>query len=108
MNKKKNISIIQLFSHLDGIAVAPTIMALYNHGVLDIILNKNDISLNSLSMEKSAQSGYLNVALSTLASLGVLNKTLTDDDVLYSLTDYGKKFLKFTQNGPNPSSTSSF
>ena len=49
-------------------------------------------------MEKSAQRGYLNVALSSLASLGVLNKTLADDDVYYNLTDYGKEFLKFTQS----------
>ena len=98
MNKKKNISITQLFSHLEGIAVAPTLAALFNHGVIDSILNKNNIFLNSLSMEKSAQRGYLNVALSCLASLGVLNKTLADDDVHYDLTDYGKEFLKFIQS----------
>ena len=92
------MSIIQLFSHLEGIAVAPTLTTLFNHGVIDSILNQNNTSLSSLSMEKSAQRGYLNVALSSLASLGVLNKTLADDDVHYNLTDYGKEFLKFIQS----------
>ena len=98
MNKKKNISITQLFSHLEGITVVPTLTTLFNYGVIDIILSKNSISLKSLSMDKKAQDGYLNVALSTLASLGVLNKTLIDEDVIYRLTEYGKAFLKFTSS----------
>ena len=98
MNKKKNRSIIQLFAHLEGIAVVPTIKALSNYGITDILLDKNNISLRALSKEKSAQVGYLNVALNTLASLGVLKKKLIQDDVYYSLTPYGKEYLKYIES----------
>ena len=89
MNKKKNISLIQLFSHLEGIAVVPTVNTLFKNGIIDTILTDNEVSLKSLSLNKKAQMGYLNVALNTFASLGAMEKTLNQNDSLYHLTSYG-------------------
>ena len=98
MNKKKNISLIQLFSHLEGIAVVPTVNTLFKNGIIDTILTDNEVSLKSLSLNKKAQMGYLNVALNTLASLGTMKKTLNQNDSLYHLTSYGKEYFKLIEN----------
>ena len=98
MNKKKNISLIQLFSHLEGIAVVPTVNTLFKNGIIDTILTDNEVSLKSLSLNKKAQMGYLNVALNTFASLGAMEKTLNQNDSLYHLTSYGKEYFKLIEN----------
>ena len=98
MNKKKNISITQLFSHLEGIAVVPTVNTLFKNGIIDTILTDNEVSLKSLSLNKKAQMGYLNVALNTFASLGVMEKTLNQNDSLYHLTSYGKEYFILIEN----------
>ena len=56
MNKKKNISLIQLFSHLEGIAVVPTVNTLFKNGIIDTILTDNEVSLKSLSLNKFYES----------------------------------------------------
>ena len=84
---------MQLFSHLEGIVVAPTIIILSKRGIIDIIINKRSVSLNDLSSKENVQMGYLNVALGTLASLGILKKKITPKDILFDLTHYGEEFL---------------
>ena len=98
MNKKKNKALTQLFLHLEGIVTAPTLVTLSEHKIIDNLTDKKKISLNDLSKSKNTQIGYLNVALSTLASLGIVVKDLKDNDTSYILTEYGNEFLKLREN----------
>ena len=94
MNKKKNILIKRLFSHLEGIALIPTISTFKKHGLIDRLLDKKTISIESISKNNLIQKGYLNVGLSNLASLGALNKKTESKDVNYTITEYGIDFFK--------------
>ncbi|MBV67655.1 MAG: hypothetical protein CMG26_04795 [Candidatus Marinimicrobia bacterium] len=94
MNREElNKPIFQLFTHLEGIVIAPTILSLVEAEIIKIILKNGKISLSTLS-SSNTQIGYLNVALTSLCSLGVLNKSIDEDDTKYFLTSYGQKFLK--------------
>ncbi|KAF2506950.1 class I SAM-dependent methyltransferase [Flavobacterium zhairuonense] len=62
-----------IFKHLDGLAVAPTAIALKNKAVLDFILKKNTVHLAELTSVFKANEGYLNVGIRILASQGFLN-----------------------------------
>ena len=98
MNKKKNKALIQLFSHLEGIVVAPTIVTLSDNKIIDSLIKMKKISLNSISKSQNVQIGYINIALNTLASLGIVEKIFKNDDTLYILTKYGESFLSFRQS----------
>lgn len=65
-----------LFRHLDGIAMAPTIYTLHENGVLQLFLKKDEISLNEICEAFKANEGYMNVALRLLASQGWLIQEL--------------------------------
>ena len=69
-----------LFRHLDGIATAPTAMALKEKGVLDYLLTHQKTSLQKLSKHFNANEGYLNVALRILCSQGWLETTLDNQN----------------------------
>ena len=93
--KKIHKPIFQLFTHLEGIVVIPTILSLSKNGIIKKILKTGQVCLNDfLKNEKNIQSGYLNVALTTLASLGILEKSINKNDSTYRLTPYGKDYLK--------------
>jgi hypothetical protein len=62
-----------IFRHLDGLAAAPVAIALQKHGITDIILEKNTVSLAELTSATGANEGYLNVGLRILASQGFLD-----------------------------------
>lgn len=62
-----------LFRHLDGIAIAPSAYELHVKGVLDFLLEKQQVDLDTVSQEFKSNSGYLNVALRLLASQGWLD-----------------------------------
>jgi hypothetical protein len=66
----------RLFRHLDGIAIAPTIYALHKAGVLDHILEQEEVRIGDLSEHFKANEGYLNVALRLLCSQGWLDQDL--------------------------------
>ncbi len=68
-----------LFRHLDGLVIIPTAYALERKGVLQLILEHKDITLDELSSAFSANKGYLNVALRGLASQGWLDYDITED-----------------------------
>ena len=85
---------MQLFSHLEGIVIAPTIETLSRNKIIDTLIDMKKVSLNSISVSKNIQSGYINVALNSLASLGVVEKTLKSNDTIYTLTEYGAQFIK--------------
>ena len=78
-----------IFRHLDGIAVAPTMYALHKKGVLDHLLKHNNHSLSILVDAFKANEGYLNVALRLLCSQGWLKQNLDNgsDEISYDLTD---------------------
>ncbi|GAA4270368.1 class I SAM-dependent methyltransferase [Hyunsoonleella aestuarii] len=61
-----------IFRHLDGIATATTVFALYKKGVLDYILEHRIVELSNLVLTFNANEGYLNVALRILCSQGWL------------------------------------
>ena len=94
MNKKKNILIKRLFSHLEGIALIPTLSTFKQHGIIDHLLQRKKISIESISKKGSIQKGYINVGLNNLASLGALNKKIKLNDVNYTITEYGIDFFK--------------
>ncbi len=81
-----------LFRHLDGIVTAPTAHALSRAGVLDFMVEAETASLPALVSRFSANEGYLNVALRTLASQGWLEQHLDNatDEISYRLTDVGR------------------
>ncbi len=62
-----------IFRHLDGIATAPTAYALLEKGVLEYLLQHEEVELAELSERFRANEGYLNVALRVLASQGWLD-----------------------------------
>ena len=72
LNKKKNILIKRLFCHLEGIALIPTLSVFKQYGLIDQLLDRERISIESISKNSSIQKGYVNVGLNNLASLGAL------------------------------------
>ena len=94
MNREElNKPIFQLFTHLEGIVITPTILSLVETEIIKTILKNGRISLGVFT-NSNTQIGYLNVALTSLCSLGVLKKSIDKDDTIYFLTSYGQKFLK--------------
>lgn len=61
-----------LFRHLDGIAIAPTAFELHLKGVLNFLLEKQQVDLDVIARKFESNTGYLNVALRLLASQGWL------------------------------------
>lgn len=61
-----------LFRHLDGIVCIPIFGCLFKNGIFDYINDNEQFSIKDLSEFKNANTGYLHVALRTLASQGIL------------------------------------
>lgn len=78
-----------IFRHLDGLAVAPTAIALKNNGVLEFILNKKLVKLAELTTVFKTNEGYLNVGLRILASQGFLNYEVDNakDEITISVNE---------------------
>ncbi len=74
-----------LFRHLDGLAVAPTMHALKSKGTLDYLLKNNSVSLQRVCEEFDANEGYMNVALRLLCSQGWLVQQLDNqkEEIVY-------------------------
>ncbi len=74
-----------LFRHLDGIAVAPTMYTLHSKGVLTYLREHKEATLADLTSHFSANEGYLNVALRLLCSQGWLEQNLDNrtDSISY-------------------------
>lgn len=62
-----------IFRHLDGLVIAPIAFCLHKKGVLDILLQKKEITLAELTQLTNANEGYLNVAVRNLASQGFID-----------------------------------
>lgn len=76
-----------IFRHLDGIATATTALSLHKAGVLDLLLKKKKLSLNTLTKTFHANEGYLNVALRILCSQGWLKQHINNatDEIIYEI-----------------------
>jgi DNA-binding MarR family transcriptional regulator len=86
-----------VFHHLAGIAVAPTVKALTDRGVSQILLDASSpVSFAELVEQTRANPGYLRVALRLLASSGWLEETTLDNRraFTYTLTPSGRAALR--------------
>ena len=94
MNKdeKKQLRGI-LFRHLDGIAIGPTIAALYKKGICAYIQGNSHFTFQNITKEFKVNEGYLNVGLRLLASQGWLDRIIIKDgkDIDFNITEKGKK-----------------
>ena len=62
-----------IFTHLAGLAVAPTVAALWERGALDVLVSADhELAFHELLARTHANPGYLRVALRLLASCGWL------------------------------------
>ena len=94
-NKKKFRN--QLFLHLDGIVLIPTLSALNDTNILNLILEYKKFSINDISENiRNLNSGYLNVSLRLLRSLNLVNYKDTGDEFfnIYEIKDELIEFLK--------------
>jgi len=86
-----------IFYHLAGIAVAPTVKALTDRGVPQILLDAPaPVSFADLVEQTRSNPGYLRVALRLLASSGWLEETTLDSPraFAYALTASGRAALR--------------
>ena len=86
-----------VFHHLAGLAVAPTVKALTDRGVPQILLDAPaPVSFADLVEQTRANPGYLRVALRLLASSGWLEETTLDSPraFAYALTASGRAALR--------------
>lgn len=68
-----------IFKHLDGLASAPVAVALNKKGILDFILNNQEVTLDRLLLEFHCNEGYLNVGLRVLCSQGFLDYHINNE-----------------------------
>lgn len=82
-----------MFQHLAGIVLAPTVKALWDRRVFDMLLDSNSgwIELNAIVDRTRANRGYMRVALRLLCSCGWLERRAADapGDPAYRLTRAG-------------------
>jgi hypothetical protein len=84
----------RIFRNLDGIAVAPTIIALEQKGVTKEFLDRKKLLLSNIVQQTNANEGYLNVALRLLSSQGWLTIVSANGDIEYEITSAGQSVFK--------------
>src|SRR5438067_10576998 len=81
----------EIFNHLAGLVVAPTISALWERGALEeLAAGSGAVEFGDLVARTHANPGYLRVALRLLASCGWLTQIQTEGSVTYQLTREGR------------------
>jgi hypothetical protein len=88
-----------VFGQLAGLVVAPTVKALWDRRVFDLLAASRDgATLDRLCQETHANRGYLHVALRLLCSCGWLRQEghARYSDLPYILSDDGKAALEIT------------
>ena len=77
----------QLFMHMDGITILPTVSALNQIGILDYINKKKSFYIDDIIRDHQLNEGYLNIAMRNLLSIGILridnNETYADKKRYY-------------------------
>jgi len=90
--KKKTLFLSNLFQHLDGIVLIPTVIELQKNKILNYIYEKKECSLSEISKKYKTNKGYLHVALRLLCSQGILIQKIIEKDVLFTASNL-KKYL---------------
>lgn len=80
-SNKKKIFLSKLFTHLDGIVLIPTLLALEKKNIVSNI--KETCNLTEISKKYKANEAYLNVALRLLCSQGMLIQKIGNNDEIY-------------------------
>lgn len=86
----------QIFLHLDGLAVAPTVYYLKQKGILDFLLKEQEVDLEVISKQFNANEGYLNVGLRVLASQGFLNYSVDNQNDSIQVSSNSKSKYAFS------------
>lgn len=84
----------QLFGHLDGLVVLPTLAALQARGVHVFLLERGTVDIDELASTFEGNAGYLNVALRLMASQGWMEHTTTGEHIRYRLLPAGKEVMQ--------------
>ena len=86
-----------IFKHLDGIVTAPIVVAIQQKNILESIISEKKTTLSNLTEKTSANKGYLNVALRTLASQGFLEYKVNNekDEITVFSNSNTEKLLTF-------------
>jgi len=79
-SEKKKLFLSNLFLHLDGIALIPTVLELERK---KIISNFKNSKLSDLKKEHNTNKAYLNVALRLLCSQGILFQKISKNHEVY-------------------------
>ena len=88
----------QLFLHLDGLVLIPTLSALIKTKLLDKMIEKEKFNIQILLNDfKNLNPGYFNVSLRLLRSLGYVDFKENDNEFLnnYKITQKLNEILKF-------------
>lgn len=85
-----------IFTHLDGLVIAPIAYSLYKNGVLELVLQKQAITVKELAVLAKANEGYLNVAFRNLASQGFLEYTVNNANQEITLTTHKNSAFAFS------------
>ena len=85
-----------LFKHQDGIAITAIIAVLERHAVFGFLTTHKKTSISEiLKAHPQFHAGYLNIALRSLASQGILTYEVTPQEVRIETTS---KFLAFQRH----------
>jgi DNA-binding PadR family transcriptional regulator len=84
----------RIFRNLDGIAIAPTIIALDQKGIIKEFLDRKRLNLSWIVQNTNGNEGYVNVGLRLLSSQGWLEVVDANRDVGYQITDSGMAVFK--------------
>lgn len=94
--EEKRIFRSLLFKHQDGIAITAIIATLERHAVFDFLAIQRTTSVAAvLQAHPQFHAGYLNIALRSLASQGILTYEVTQDEVRIETTS---KFIEFQRH----------
>ena len=94
--EEKNAFRKLLFKHQDGLAITASIAAFFNNGIFKFIEDKKQTTLDEiLAFFTDFYKGYLNVSLRSLASQGILNYQVFDNEIRVVTTPKYKNFKKY-------------
>ena len=95
MNLKNKTYRQQLFIHLDGITIIPTIAAIHKLGILDFINKNQYFYLSDIIDNNTLNHGYLNIAIRNLLSINVLS--INDKEKYSDIKKYYVNHKKLNQ-----------
>ncbi|MCB0760461.1 MAG: class I SAM-dependent methyltransferase [Flavobacteriales bacterium] len=84
----------RLFTHLEGIPLIASVLALHDHDVFDIFKQQDCVSIKNLAARLDANEGYLNVSFRLMASQGWMHREFKHDSPHYCMTAKGRKALR--------------